>query len=328
MHTYHHQSVSLLDTVGNTPLVSLRESPQDVDIFAKLESFNPGGSIKDRLGAYILQTLLDRGEITPGGTIIEPTAGNTGIGMAVAANQLDLSCVFVVPKGFSREKEQLMRALGADIVHVPNEDGMRGAAEKAHDLADQRENAIVPQQFRNELNIEAHARTTGSEILEALDGHVGAIIVGIGSAGTLMGIERAIRPHVPDLYVVGVEPDGSTFGRLCGIDRAEGAYKTEGIGTHDPAVAELLDPERVDDIMAISDRAAHREVARLAREEGHLVGSSAGAASVAARHVAEDIANDSTDVPYDTAVTVFPDGSERYLSKDIYGSFDEWEGKS
>ncbi len=328
MHIHKHRTPSLLDTIGNTPLVALRTGPPDVRIYAKLETFNPGSSVKDRLGKYMLEALLDRGEVDPGGTIIEPTAGNTGIGMAIAANQLDLEAIFVVPTGFSEEKEQLMAALGAEIVHVPNEVGMRGAAEVAYDLAAERDNAVVPQQFRSELNVEAHAETTGPEVLEALDGQVGALVVGIGSGGTLMGMAAAIRAEVPDLYVVAVEPEGSTFGRLRGCERTEGPYKTEGIGTHEPEVAELLDPTRIDDIVAIPDREAHVELKRLARAEGHLVGSSAGAASVAAHRVAEDIATGAIDAPHPTVVTVFPDSSERYLSKHIYGSFDEWMGKS
>lgn len=328
MHIHKPRTESLLDTVGSTPLVSLRNSPPSVDVFAKLETFNPGGSVKDRLGKYILEALLDRGELHLGDTVIEPTAGNTGIGMAIAANQLDLDAVFVVPRGFSEEKETLMDALGAEIVHVPNEVGMRGAAEAAYDLADGREDAVVPQQFRNELNVRAHEETTGQEVLEALDGAVGAIVVGIGSGGTLMGMARAIIEKVPDLYIVAVEPEGSTFGELLEHDRTASAYKTEGIGTHDPGVAELLDPAILDDIVAIPDRAAHRELKRLASQEGHLVGSSSGAASVAARDIAKDIDEDRIDVPHPTVVTVFPDGSERYLSKHIYGPFEEWEGKT
>lgn len=327
MHVHKPRTESLLETIGNTPLVPLNDTPASVDIYAKLETFNPGGSVKDRLGKYMLETLLERGDLAPGGTIVEPTAGNTGIGMAIAANQLGLSAVFVVPRGFSREKEILMDALGAEIVHVPNDAGMRGAAEVAHEIAVEREDAVVPQQFRNPLNVETHEQTTGPEVVDALDGRIGALVVGVGSGGTLMGMANAIRDQVPDLHVVAVEPEGSTFGELLEEDREEGPYKTEGIGTHDPGVAELLDPAAIDDIIVISDRDAHRELKRLAREEGHLVGSSAGAASVAANAVARQIADGEIDVPHRTVVTVFPDGSERYLSKHIYGSFAEWEGK-
>lgn len=323
--TTKHQT--LLDTIGNTPLVQLTRSPPEVDIFAKLETFNPGGSVKDRIGKYILEQLLETGTLPEGGTIVEPTAGNTGIGMAIAAAQLDLTAVFVVPRGFSREKEVLMQALGAEIVHVDNDVGMAGATERAFELAEEYENAVVPQQFANHMNVEAHEQTTGPEVLEALDGNVGALVVGIGSGGTLMGMAKAVQQVVPTVRVIAVEPAGSAFGSLLGKNREPAAYKTEGIGTHNPTVSELLDPTMIDDIIAVTDQDAHQELKRLAREEGHLVGSSAGAASVAAHEIATKIAADQFDVPHPTVVTVFPDGSERYLSKRIYGEFEEWQGK-
>ena len=325
----HHTNpdASLLETIGDTPLVELDAAPDNVSVYAKLETFNPGGSVKDRIGKHILERLLERGDIPPGGTIVEPTAGNTGIGMAIAANQLDIETVFVVPRGFSQEKERLMAALGAEIVHVPSDAGMGEAAETAHEIADRREDTVVPQQFATPLNVEAHYETTGREILDALSEDIGAIVVGVGSAGTLMGIAWAVRERVPDVHVVAVEPEGSTFGELLNQDREAAPYKTEGIGTHNPDVTELLDPDELDNVRTVSDRAAHAEVKRLAAEEGHLVGSSSGAASVAAREVADRIAAGGLDVPAQTVVTVFPDGSERYLSKNIYGSFDAWEGK-
>ena len=328
MTRHTHPDASRLETIGNTPLVELDMTPDDVSIYAKLETFNPGGSVKDRIGKHILEQLLERGEIPPGGTVVEPTAGNTGIGMAIAANRLGLETVFVVPRGFSEEKEQLMAALGAEIIHIPSDAGMGDAAETAHEIADQHEDAVVPQQFATPLNVEAHYETTGQEILDTLGENVGTIVAGVGSGGTLMGIAQAVRERVPDVHVVAVEPEGSTFGELLDREREEAPYKTEGIGTHDPDVTELLDPDAVDDVRTVSDRAAHAEVKRLAAEEGHLVGSSSGAASVAAREVAEAVAAGELDTPARTVVTVFPDGSERYLSKNIYGSFDAWEGKA
>ena len=317
-------NASILDTVGETPLVELHASPPTVPVYAKLETFNPGGSVKDRIGKHI----LERGDVPPGGTIVEPTAGNTGIGMAIAASQLDLHAVFVVPRGFSAEKETLMAALGGEIVHVPAEDGMAGAIETARSIAERREDAFVPQQFATSLNVEAHYETTGPEILDALDGEVGAVVAGVGSGGTLMGIAAAVAEAVPDVRVVAVEPEGSTFGELVGDARVEVPYKTEGIGTHEPGVIELLDPGVLDEVVAVSDRAAHAEVQRLAAEEGHLVGSSSGAASVAARRTAEAIAAGDVDVPHEAVVTVFPDSGERYLSKGIYDAFETWEGKA
>jgi O-acetylserine dependent cystathionine beta-synthase len=319
---------STLETIGDTPLVELDAAPDAVPVYAKLETFNPGGSVKDRIGKYILEQLLAQGDLSPGGTVVEPTAGNTGIGMAIAASQLSLDAVFVVPEGFSAEKERLMAALGGEVVHIPGDEGMDGAVERAEEIAAERNDAVVPQQFATPLNAEAHYRTTGQEIVAALGGDVGAVVAGVGSGGTLTGIARAVRESSPDARVVAVEPEGSTFGKLFGEDRKEGAYKTEGIGTHDPSVTEVLDSDIVDDIVTVSDRAAHSEIRRLAAEEGHLVGSSSGAASVAAQEVAERIASGNLDTPADTVVTVFPDGSERYLSKNIYGSFEDWGGKA
>lgn len=328
MTTHHSPKTTVLDTIGETPLVEIDAAPKAVPIYAKVETFNPGGSVKDRIGKHILAELLNRGEISPGGTIVEPTAGNTGIGMAIAATRLDLEAIFVVPEGFSIEKERLMAALGAEIVHISGDAGMSEAAEKAHEIANERPDAVVPQQFATPLNVAAHYHTTGPEILDALEDRIGALVVGVGSGGTLTGVTRAVSEHVPDVHVIAVEPDGSTFGELLGCEREEDPYKIEGIGTHDPDVTELLDPEEIDAFVTVSDKEAHLEVQRLAAEEGHLVGSSSGAASVAAKRIADEIAQGERKPPADTVVTVFPDGGERYLSKNLYGSFDEWEGKA
>jgi cysteine synthase A len=326
MTTYRRPLDSVLETVGRTPLVALQAAPEAVPVYAKLETFNPGASVKDRIGKYMLERMLERGDLSPGGTVIEPTAGNTGIGLAIAAGQLDLRAVFVVPERFSVEKQQLMAALGAEIINTPTEDGMDGAIERAHELAADIEDAVVPQQFSNPLNVEAHYETTAPEIYEALDGEVGAIVAGCGTAGTLMGIARYAREQNPDTHVVAVEPTGSLYSAFEGEDPEEADYKIEGIGTHNPATNELFEPELVDDIVQVADRAAHDELERLAREEGHLVASSSGAASVAALDAAEAIRDGEIDAPYDSVVTILPDSSERYLSKGIYRSFEEWEG--
>ncbi|RBI61245.1 cysteine synthase [halophilic archaeon] len=317
---------SVLDTVGQTPLVRVHAGPDDVPVYAKLESFNPGASVKDRIGKYMVERMLERGDLEPGGTVVEPTAGNTGIGFAVAAGQLDVNAVFVVPERFSLEKQQLMRALGSEVINTPTEDGMGGAIDRAHQLAEETEGAVVPQQFANPLNVEAHYETTAPEMFEALDGEVGAVVAGCGTAGTLMGIAKYAREQNPDTYVAAVEPEGSLYAETKGADVEEAEYKIEGIGTHDPSTNELFDPDLVDDVVRVADRAAQDELKRLAREEGQLVASSAGAASVAARAVAEAIRDGEVDAPHDTVVTVFPDSSERYLSKGIYRSFEDWEG--
>ncbi|WP_135820120.1 PLP-dependent cysteine synthase family protein [Halostella litorea] len=325
--TTHREPVdSVLETVGETPLVRVAAAPDEVPVYAKAESFNPGASVKDRIGKYMLERMIERGDVSPGGTVIEPTAGNTGIGFAVAAGQLGVDAVFVVPERFSVEKQQLMDALGADVINTPTEHGMDGAIERAHELADELDDAVVPQQFANPLNVEAHYETTAPEIYEALDGEVGAVVAGCGTAGTLMGLAEYAREQHPDTYVAAVEPEGSLYGTVLGEDGTEEEYKIEGIGTHDPTTNELFDPDLVDAVVDVADRAAQDELKRLAREEGQLVASSAGAASVAARRVARDIRDGEIDAPYDTVATIFPDSSERYLSKGIYRSFEEWEG--
>ncbi|AEH37517.1 PLP-dependent cysteine synthase family protein [Halopiger xanaduensis] len=323
--TTHEQPLdSVLETIGRTPLVRVQDGPADVRIYAKLETFNPGASVKDRIGRYMVERMLERGDVSPDGTIVEPTAGNTGIGFAIAAEQLGLDAIFVVPERFSVEKQQLMDALGAEIINTPTEDGMGRAIERAHELAEELDDAVVPQQFSNPLNAEAHYETTAPEIYEAVDGEVGAVVAGCGTAGTLMGIAEYALERDPDTHVAAVEPEGSLYGEAIGEDREEGEYKIEGIGTHDLETNELFDPELVDDVFAVADEAAHAELKRLAREEGHLVASSAGAASVAAKHVARRIADGDLETPHDTVVTIFPDSSERYLSKGIYRSFEEW----
>lgn len=319
---------TVLETIGKTPLVSLRAAPDSVPVYAKLESFNPGASVKDRIGKYMLERMLELGDVSPGGTVIEPTAGNTGIGIAIAAGQLDLEAVFVVPERFSVEKQQLMAALGAEVINTPTSEGMGGAIFRAHELAEELDDAVVPQQFSNPLNTEAHYETTAPEIYEALDGRVGAVVAGCGTAGTLMGLARYAREQHSNTYVGAVEPEGSLYAETKGTRNGEieeGEYKTEGIGTHDPETNELFEPDLVDDVIQIADEASHEELKRLAREEGHLVASSAGAASVAALGIAERIQEGTIDAPYDSVVTIFPDSSERYLSKGIYREFEEWE---
>ena len=317
---------SVLETVGETPLVRLQASPASAPVYAKLESFNPGGSIKDRIGVAMLKGLLERGELEPGGTVIEPTAGNTGIGMALAATQLDLEAVFVVPEEFSVEKQTLMRALGAEVINTPTEAGMQRAIEYATELAAETDNAVVPEQFSNPMNPAAHEQSTAPEIYDALDGEVGAIVAGCGTAGTLMGLARYALEREPATQIVAVEPEGSLYARTEGRDIDREEYTIEGIGTSDLASKQLYDPAMVDEVRQVSDQAAHAELKRLAAEEGQLVASSAAAASIAARDVAARVRDGDLSVPHETVVTVFPDSSERYLSNGLYDSFETWAG--
>ncbi len=317
---------SVLETIGETPLVRVAASPDDVPVYAKLESFNPGASVKDRIGKYMLEQMIDRGDIPPDGTVIEPTAGNTGIGLAVAAGQLGIDAVFVVPERFSVEKQQLMDALGARVINTPSEDGMGGAIQRAHELAEELTGAAVPQQFENPLNAEAHRETTAPEVYEALDGEVGAIVAGMGTGGTLMGMAEYALDRDPDTQIVAVQPGGSTYGELFGDNAEEGEYKTEGIGTHDVSTNQLVDPAKIDELVTVPDKRVHEEMARLASEEGQLVASSAAANSIAAQQVAREIAAGERPAPHECVVTIFCDSSERYLSKGVYRSFEQWEG--
>ncbi|MFB6194333.1 MAG: PLP-dependent cysteine synthase family protein [Halobaculum sp.] len=326
MTTHARPLDSVLETVGETPLVRVAASPDDAPVYAKLETFNPGASVKDRIGVHMLERMIERGELSPDGTVIEPTAGNTGIALALAARQLGVDAVFVVPERFSVEKQQLMDALGATVVNTPSEDGMRRAIDRAHELAEELDGGVVPQQFENPLNAEAHYETTAPEAYEALEGEVGAVVAGMGTGGTLMGMADYALERDPGTEIVAVQPEGSTYGELFGDDPEEGEYKTEGIGTHDVTTNRLVDPEKIDDLVTVPDEEVHEEMGRLAAEEGHLVASSAAANSVAARRVAREIAAGERDAPHPNVVTIFCDSSERYLSKGVYRSFDEWEG--
>ena len=326
MTTHREPLSSVLETIGETPLVRVHDSPDSAPVYAKLESFNPGASIKDRIGKHMLERMLERGDVGEGGTVVEPTAGNTGIGLAVAAEQLGLNAVFVVPERFSVEKQRLMRALGAEVVNTPSEDGMGFAIDRAREIAEELDDAVVPQQFSNPLNAEAHYETTAPEIDEALDGEVGAVVAGVGTGGTLMGTARYFRERDPDTHVVAVEPEGSAYREFLGEEVDHEEYKTEGIGTHDISRNELFDPDLVDDIITVPDRAVHGEMGRLAAEEGQLVASSAAANAVGAKRVARGIRDGVVDAPHDAVATIFCDSSERYLSKGVYRSFEEWEG--
>jgi O-acetylserine dependent cystathionine beta-synthase len=295
------------DLVGNTPLFEIThfELPEGVRLFAKLEFMNPGGSIKDRLGMELIRDALETGKLKPGGTIIEPTAGNTGIGLALAAIHQNIQVIFCVPEKFSLEKQELMKALGAKIVHTPTSEGMKGAIQKAQELVKEIPNAYCPQQFANPANPMAYYKTLGPEIWRQLDGRVDVFVAGAGSGGTFMGTARYLKEKNPNCKTVIVEPEGSILN-----GGEPGPHKTEGIGME--FVPEFLDTSYFDAIHTISDKDAFDRVAELARKEGLLVGSSSGSAFHAAMLEAQ-VAKPGTNI-----VTIFPDGSERYLSKKIY----------
>ncbi|WP_243290638.1 cysteine synthase family protein [Bacillus sp. FJAT-47783] len=293
--------------IGHTPLYEITafSLPEGVRLFAKLEFYNPGGSIKDRLGLELIEEAFQTGKLKRGGTIIEPTAGNTGIGLALAAVQKDINVIFCVPEKFSQEKQELMKALGATVINTPTSEGMKGAINKAKELAEEIPGAYCPQQFQNKANPNTYYKTLGPEIWEQLNEHVDVFVAGAGTGGTFMGTARFLKEKNKSIKTVIVEPEGSI---LNGGD--PGPHKTEGIGME--FLPEYMDTSYFDAIYTIKDNDAFRRVKELAKQEGLLVGSSSGASFHAAMLEAEK-AKHGTNI-----VTIFPDSSERYLSKKIY----------
>ena len=297
------------EMVGDTPLMQLKISaPKGSHIFAKLEMFNPGGSIKDRLGKYMLHQAQTEGLVKEGTTIIEPTAGNTGIGIALAAGQLGLKSILVVPEKFSQEKQTLMQALGAQLVHTPSEKGIVGAIEKVRELAAEIQNSYVPMQFDNLDNPDAYYHSIAPEIeheMQANNISIDGFVAGVGSGGTFVGMARYFKEHVPQIKTAVVEPEGSILN-----GGTEHSHRIEGIGVE--FVPPFLERKNVDRIYTISDDAAFSLVKQMAQEEGLMIGSSSGAALAASLKLAEELE------PNSNIVTVFPDSSERYLSQNIY----------
>lgn len=297
------------ELIGHTPMVRLKEMgiPDHIHLYAKLEFFNPGGSVKDRLGLALIREGEKTGKLKPGGTIIEPTAGNTGIGLALAAVGTPYRVIFVVPEKFSVEKQELMRALGAEVINTPTENGMIGAMEKAKELEQTIAGAYCPQQFTNPANPLAHYESTAPEIWEQMDGQIDVFVAGAGSAGTFMGVARYLKEKNPAIKTVIVEPEGSII-----AGGEPGSHKTEGIGME--MFPDYFDRSLIDEIYTVSDTDAFRLVKELAAREGLLVGSSSGAACHAALQEAKKYSNEAR------IVTIFPDSSERYLSTNIYQS--------
>jgi cystathionine beta-synthase (O-acetyl-L-serine) len=298
---------SVHDLIGNTPIVELTHFPlkNGVRLFAKLEFFNPGGSVKDRLGLELLRDAVENGKIMPGGTFIEPTAGNTGIGLALAAVNSGYKVKFCIPEKFSVEKQELMKALGAEIVHTPTEKGMKGAIAKAAELVGETPNSYSPQQFGNDANPNTYYRTLGPELWKQMDGNIHTFVAGAGTGGTFMGTARYLKEMKGAIKTVIVEPEGSILN-----GGESGPHKTEGIGME--FLPGYMDSSYFNSIHTVTDEDAFKRVKELALLEGLLVGSSSGAALHAALLEAERAE------PGSHIVTIFPDSSERYLSKKIY----------
>ena len=297
---------SMQELIGNTPLVRLTQLglPADARLYAKLETYNPAGSVKDRVGKYMIDAAERDGLLRPGGTIIEATAGNTGLGIAFAALGRGYRVIFVVPTKFSQEKQTLMRALGAEILNTPREDGMLGAAAKAEELRASIPGAVMLGQFKNPANPLSHYETTGPEIYRDLEGKIDCFVAGAGSGGTFTGVVKYLKEQNPAIRGVLADPLGSTIG---GGEHAD--YDIEGIGND--FIPETMDISLVDQVIKISDTEAFAEVKELAAKEGLIVGTSSGAAVAAAKKLIENGARGNI-------VTLLPDRGERYFSKHLY----------
>jgi len=296
---------SELDRIGNTPLVKISTPQGSADLWGKLESANPGGSVKDRIAKAMIEQAENDGLIKPGDVIVEPTSGNTGIGISLVGTIKGYQVVLTMPDTMSMERRRLLGAFGAELILTPGAKGMRGAIEKAEEIAAERK-AFMPQQFCNPANPKVHMETTGPEILRDLDNQVDALVAGVGTGGTITGAGQAIKNQNPDVLIVAVEPADSAV--LSGGE--PGPHKIQGIGAG--FVPDVLNTDIYSRIITVSNEDAMQTAKGLARDEGIFVGISAGANVFAARQVAAQL-NQGQNV-----VTILCDTGERYLSTDIF----------
>ena len=295
---------NVLDLIGNTPIIDL--SPcTGCNIFAKAEFLNPGGSIKDRIAKGMLEAAIAEGKLRPGMTVIEPTSGNTGIGMAFCGARLGYKVIIVMPENMSEERKKIIRALGAELVITPAELSIEGSVKKAEEIAASSDEYYMPQQFKNPANVAAHYATTGPEIYEQLGGKVDVFVSGVGSGGTLQGTAQFLKEKNPDLKTVAAEPKN-----VSALLRQEpGMHQIQGIG--DGFVPDILDVDMITDIVEVSDDDAINTARMLAKEQGLLVGTSAGANVWAAMKIAEKYGRDKI------IATVLADRAERYFSTSL-----------
>ena len=301
----------LTGLAGNTPLVNINRITQGLraQLVAKLEHFNPCGSVKDRIGVSMIKAAEEGGLINQNTLIIEPTSGNTGIGLAFVCAIKGYKLIITMPETMSLEKRQLLAAFGAEVVLTPGEEGIAGSVKKAEELAAATPGSFIPQQFRNPANPRVHRETTAGEIWRDTDGEVDIVVAGVGTGGTITGIAQGLKSRKPSLKVVAVEPTGSPV--LSG--GKPGKHRIEGIGAG--FVPDVLRLDLIDEVITVSDEEAITMTGRLAREEGILAGISSGAATYAAVSVAERTENEGKLI-----VVIFPDTGERYLSSGLFNS--------
>jgi cysteine synthase A len=293
--------------VGETPMLQLKRlvPAGSADVFAKLEYLNPGGSVKDRAAIGIIRRAEQEGKLKPGGTIVEATAGNTGIGLALIGVNRGYKVRLFVPERFSEEKVKIMRALGAEVIRTPDAEGMQGAIQQAKKLVSTDSSAFMAGQFENPANPDYHYETTAHEIFEQMNGRVDAVVLGCGTSGTFTGIARYLKEKSPAVLAIAVETQGSTLG-----GGQPGPHKVEGIGTS--FIPKTFDRSVCDEVMMVMDDEAFGMVKTLAAQEGVLAGSSGGAAVFASLKIAKRLGSGKR------VVTIIPDSAERYLSKKIF----------
>lgn len=295
---------SLLETVGNTPLVKISKfDTPDAELVAKVESFNPGGSAKDRVGINMIEAAEKSGILAPGGLIIEPTSGNTGVGLALAAAIKGYRLILTMPDSMSIERRKLLAAYGAEIVLTPGADGMAGAIAKAEELQRSNPGSFIAGQFSNPANPDIHRRTTAQEIIRDTDGKIDAFVAGVGTGGTLTGVGEVLKEFDPEIKIIAVEPDTSAV--ISG--GKAGVHKLQGIGAG--FIPEVLNTEIIDEVITVSAEDAGTYARKAACEEGLLIGISGGAALFAAAAVARR-----KEFSGKRIVVLLPDSGERYLS--------------
>ncbi len=299
---------NVLDLIGSTPVVKLRKLPgeEDATIWAKLESFNPGGSVKDRICLAMIEAAEKEGQIRPGWTIVEPTSGNTGIGLAMVCAVKGYRLILTMPETMSLERRNLLAAYGAHLELTPGSEGMRGAIKKAEELVQKNKDYFMPQQFKNKANPQIHRQTTAQEILEQVKGRIDAFVAGVGTGGTITGVGEILKKKLAKVKIVAVEPARSPV--LSGGN--PGPHKIQGIGAG--FVPDVLNTSVIDQIIRVEDEEAIETARLLAQKEGLLVGISAGAAAFAALQVARELGRGKT------VVVIFPDTGERYLSTGLF----------
>ena len=306
----------LTELIGHTPLLELQRMAKahqaQATVIAKLEYFNPGGSVKDRIALAMIEDAEQKGVLKPGSVIVEPTSGNTGVGLAWVSTVKGYKTILTMPETMSLERQKLLRAMGAELVLTPGAEGMKGAIRKANELRDATPGAVILQQFENPANPAAHVRTTAEEIWRDTDGRVDVFVAGVGTGGTVSGVGKGLKMHNPDVEVVAVEPDASPV--LSG--GGPGMHKIQGIGAG--FIPKTYDADVVDRVIRVADDDAIRTGRELSSREGLLVGISSGAAAFAAMQLARMPRYAGKNI-----VVLLPDTGERYLSTQLY-AFEEY----